>query len=54
VLINLQGRLWRVKLQGDFLCEVCFKPRARLKHYEFIVEEFDPRTKAAAGVAYTG
>jgi hypothetical protein len=53
VTVSLRRHLWRIKLEGDFLCEICFRPNARTrrKHKKFVIEEFDPRTKAAAGVS---
>lgn len=54
VTLSRRGHLWRIKLEGNFLCEICDKPNGqpRLTRKSFVIEEFDPRTRAAAGVSF--
>jgi hypothetical protein len=50
--ISLRRDLWRVVLRGSFICESCFVPVGQPKPKSTVIEEFDPHTRAGAGISY--
>ena len=50
--ISRRGDLWRVALEGKFICDLCMTPVGKPEARPVVIEEFRSDTRAGAGISY--